>query len=1472
MVCPLPTKEYLELKQNSPASAMLLAVSDGRVEVDKVRRAIGDEARRMGVGTLRRLYPQLLASLDTLPKIINKLSSLLPSGGVVIGDHYEIGDTKYPLFPKPEINTIKPSEYFSNVLENLAVKFDVPYEVINDVTQKFKGKYINDASGKRVIVNTAYATPDTPFHEYFHPFVRILMNESPEIFNKYYTEARFYYPKLDPEEAVTQYMGMAAVANRKPQSLLQFLQYIGRLISDLLGLTVNIKPSDSIKSVVDRLISEGYDVSRESTLTEAYQLIEQIENTVGISAKVRDEQFGKDLAEWAKDLTTNDDSRYYSVNGVETYKRATDFVSSKTDGTFTHTFANGKSTDANLAAATIFASKGLAKDQTIEYYNRVLTFEQLVELIDSREKEHIYIGKMRHAYMQYLLEEDSAVREKALKEANFYASKMVTPYTSLEEHPLLKSLTRDIRELKEDYLDIADGPKGDKLYLEKVLLSEILKDKDGNPLGSTADVIVEHYNSDLSLIDYKSEGITAYSTTAALMPYGEKLGIHDNPLSRAFMELTIRAFMLKEKFPEKRFSKLRIVKLDKYGNYEKFDADIALYLRALEAYVQKTNKASYEEANKKGLFKADNYYGSSSVSNAYREMIKGLGRNEAIKIVDAKMAALNTLPDSDESKTELKDLAAIRLELEGYQDIETDLSTADIGQFKRWMGNLSDIDKRSIQGFNDILSKARVSENKEKIEIVDEWEKRLAALHKERPNYDSTTNKVLNKGIYASILFGVVTGQPWWVGFSLAAAVINRRSLQKTRNTYDFMFVESGDVARPGTFLNTSDYYKGRSLTKAEKDVRDYYINTIRNTYREVMEQTVGTDKFGRPISKARSMKVPEELPEDFFARVPMTYDESRESAQGIESYLGIKSFAEYAVKSNIASLLERDYSREQGDDRWVKVKYLDQRGSIAASGHHSFNIDLSFKAMMGNLLHKKHFDDLYPFAQGIKAIIHDAKDLKGEELTNLLGFFNDQVALQVLRKEKEARFTSKPLTVKINDRIAKILGVKAQTYEINQDQLIRSFKSGLSFISMAFKFVPALKNITIITLTNFARITNSFFYKLYGADTDEAELIKAGSMAVKDWAGYVKDAMTDNLNNNKLGVLSKEFDWLPDNSDYGRAKRELLLDITKPSIGGAAFMFHSFTETYGAMTHLAAALRAMTIDVNGVKKSVWDLYSVKDGKLVWSGPRRVNSLGEEFDGLDSREIKNLKRLYEKTQGGYRPEEYGALEASVWGQFLTQFRRYFYTYTKNLLASDYTDATLGRYVESKSIKRPDGVPVYEWEQTLMKGRLRVMAGGILALVKQDGQYLQGKDGESRRKRLAELSSTGMWVLLSYLAYLAFIDDGDDELTKREKWFKGITTDAASGLHWKDYLAVSEQPIVITARGSTIAKSFLQIVGAEDATMQVPVKDPVRSRKQGFRNLERNVPFLGNMKSVTEILGNAKWDDTKSMFGYPSNPR
>ena len=160
----------------------------------------------------------------------------------------------------------------------------------------------------------------------------------------------------------------------------------------------------------------------------------------------------------------------------------------------------------------------------------------------------------------------------------------------------------------------------------------------------------------------------------------------------------------------------------------------------------------------------------------------------------------------------------------------------------------------------------------------------------------------------------------------------------------------------------------------------------------------------------------------------------------------------------------------------------------------------------------------------------------------------------------------------------------------------------------------------------------------------------------------------------------------------------------------------------------------------------------------------------------------------------------------------------------------------------------------------------------MALAKQDGSYLNGRQGDARRRRLAELSSTGMWVLLSYMAYLAFIDDGDDELSKREKWFRGIVTDASSGLHWKDYLNTAEQPVVITARGSTIAKSFLQIAGLEQGTSQFTIRDPEKSKEQGYRNLRRNIPFLDGMKTFYEVLGNAAWDGSTSMFGYPSNPR
>lgn len=721
------------------------------------------------------------------------------------------------------------------------------------------------------------------------------------------------------------------------------------------------------------------------------------------------------------------------------------------------------------------------------------------------------------------------------------------------------------------------------------------------------------------------------------------------------------------------------------------------------------------------------------------------------------------------------------------------------------------------------------------------------------------TKKVASAMILFGTAFGFVSMNPFLLGAGLVAAYVNRKTITKTKSTFSFMFRKY--PGKEGYFLNTTDEHEGRALTAAERDLRDYYISTIRDTYEEIMNEVVGTDPAGREITKARAMKLPATLPKDFFARVPLTQDEFNENFSKTD-FGGVRSSMEYALTQSISNVFERGTHKTQ-DDRFVKVKYIDSTGAIAESEKHSFNPDLSFKAIMNNLLHKKHFDRLYPLAQGIKGILADAKTPEGKEaVPELLKAFDDQVVLQVLREPKEAQITSKVITFKVSPTLSKVLGVPPGTYKINQNDLLNSFKRGIGFVTMAFKFVPAVVNLANITLTNGIKFSTSTVGKLLGVNTDDDDVALSVALAYKDYLVYLKDSLTDNLENNKIHLMMKKFDWQPDNSDYQRSKKELLRDVTKPSIGSVAYMFHGITESYGSLIHLSAMMRARK--VNG--KSLYDLYEVSNGELVWTGGvRGVDKKGNEVTELDAKEIKALKRGYQKTQGGYRPEELASIESSVWGGFLTQFKRYFYTYTSNMLASDYNDYTTGKYMAAGTVKRPDGstVPLYEWENEISKGRLRVLAGGIAAAASAaynlDSTYLKeyysGKEGQSRRLRSAELLSTMIWITLASLAALMYYDDDEEKETKQYRKVVDILTSATSGLHWRDYLSTMDQPIVGASRASALGKAFFQILNLEP--------DPFN---QAPRTIRKTIPFLDNARTTYEVFGNVKWEKEDSFFG------
>lgn len=78
-----------------------------------------------------------------------------------------------------------------------------------------------------------------------------------------------------------------------------------------------------------------------------------------------------------------------------------------------------------------------------------------------------------------------------------------------------------------------------------------------------------------------------------------------------------------------------------------------------------------------------------------------------------------------------------------------------------------------------------------------------------------------------------------------------------------------------------------------------------------------------------------------------------------------------------------------------------------------------------------------------------------------------------------------------------------------------------------------------------------------------------------------------------------------------------------------------------------------------------------------------AHGFATELKEMDEREIKNLKRISERLQGSYRKEERIALEYTLMGQMLLQFKKYLPTLLKNNLQSSYRDSTQGFYTRQK---------------------------------------------------------------------------------------------------------------------------------------------------------------------------------------------
>lgn len=1523
MICPNRNSQAWKdlVEKYGEAGALIHLNSPGKVTASSPNTELRDEIYNRVIGNesyyLTR-YKSFLSPLIGDRKDATSITTaffarLKDLNGKLVGDIIETAAGNYLLFPETKIEykeAINVPTEMENLLEILRKRHNIPFRIIHETSEKWGGRYVNQGDAKIVVINTAYANANTPLHEYYHPFVRKVKMANPVLFNHILNQAQNAGDtRKDEEEVVTDYLANNSKKNTITSSLRMFWQYIANILGLRGKLTVNNATTLSDLLV---LIKSDTDFSTENTLTSAFQKAEDIVNDVKNKISDRKSKSMVDYIEAIKKtatkFTTSDASNFYQDEaGKDIAKRLTAFIGDRELGEFSTTFKKYEYTYDEWATKQYFKKYGVNVDtkpvkditETIEVAGKTMTFSEILATIEKQTGAQRVKGKMIHAFLQYMLEDNKALKEQAKQAALGYAKEYGVPFYKLETHPELHQIHSNFNSILETaglYLD-TEGIKGipkdrqDKVVPEVTLKSNLLVDHDGNPIATTADGIIQHYNGEMSLIDWKTGWITKDMNTVALMKYGDKFDIPDSRLSRGYLELAFRAVILKEQFPDMVFRNIRIVKLNKDGSAVPMDLDLQPYLYTIGEYYKKNHPNIYSEMKDKGLLDATNYSGTDVDTVDVYAKIQHMELPDQVKYLKAKLASFHykKTKEAIERDPEIGKLSAIYarilLEVEKLPGANLSAKTTDI-PFTGALKGFSDMDNPKVQTLHKIFLEAK-KRIQETIFFREKEHDRLIKEVLADSDRTSFKKKALDFASTAGVIVGVVSLNPVLFFGSILSHKVLSRNLTKTRDLFAFMWKEASDgkdPVNPEYYMNTEDTYTDRegnvrALTQAQRNYRDFVQSSMKEEYAKFASTVVGfrNGNDALPIRRHEALGMPAELWDNFMPRIPKEADEIREEETFTQGVFGLKTTLGTAVRNSMTSFLEDTYESE---DPGIRLKYFMHAGSnVVSSANHSMNAEEAYKKFMASLVYKTEMDPIYDMWLGVtNALKEDLDENQKPRYDNVVKWMDDMFYPQVLRQSKSINITKdKWRTIPMGAFGEKVFGIpKDVPVVISQDRVLRMLKTSVTFSTMAFKIISPVRNAMMIAAINLTQSTrniiNTSLSKILGIPPETFEGISP-KIATPLFKDYIRLKMLGQEDKSKLWNLAKRFDWLPDHQAYAVNNDRLLSKAIQMSTNSHAYMFYQLGENFGALWQLAGLLNGIEIEnAEGKKSTLWDAYDDEGNwKLGTRGKvERGSGVLEDLNELDALEIKNLKRAYEKLNGSYRQEEKMAIETTVLGEFLTQFKRYFYQYMKVLFASPYKDITVGKYMLDPNAKRPDGMPVYQWHSDVMQGQLRVMAGAAMALMlpsrsikkyltdtdKYGANTLQG----NKVRALGAAINTGVWLAMLTAVFAAYYDD-DEKKSYTGRLLERTIQDTSRGLWPKDIFETIKTPIVASERISNIGIAFWDFL--TDGAWGEASADGF---KKGTKTLLRATPGFSNAIQMQEFFGREGAESDNHLFG------
>ena len=1024
----------------------------------------------------------------------------------------------------------------------------------------------------------------------------------------------------------------------------------------------------------------------------------------------------------------------------------------------------------------------------------------------------------------------------------------------------------------------------EKLNIDETdeILPEFLVYNEQLNLGGTIDLLIKHKDGSFSIIDFKTGNLESRYKRVDFMKFGDKVKFAYDIKGRYQLQLATYAMLLKSKYPNARFRNIRIETINpQLTNQKSLEIDRTSTLSLLENYFKHQNNTYAKENN--FLFKHEEYNAlSKSVSDKLSEALKAGAKD----VYAARTKVLNKLYDEldklrrtggPEGKplTEkyIQQSPVIRNLLGSITTQIAELNALDFGNVTEPIEDMETLEKLTSVGFNvknrflKVFMKLRMEALKliyeTRYELRSESDRLLKAVKDEyyssRPLQNVTRKLGINMLSYSDI--------------------------------FDFMWNESEEK---GLTIVTEQDAKFATLSPAQKKYNVFYRESIRDLMFSTLSTSRGiayynnklsqvnndpliafglytkeelVDKYTKKIKEFTEMKQVDkwvdelgktfEYTEDFTPRLPKLNGEIELTKDGeflkngkkmIEN---IHNWALYKVTSYV------NYDNNQGYKRiGVPLKYINNYNQFDTN--QTKHTELIMMMFAKNMINKRFYDDLSAFGLSVADMFEGSTNklpASPAAAEFLRTYINNN--LHEVKSEEDSTVMNKTIHKKLGGR------------DISLERITRILMSLGTAAKLSFGTLGAASNLVLnIMLTYKEAIKGSIAKQILDVEPDDlsftiTDLVKAHKIyfeAVGDWL---------------MGKPNKfnEFDAI-----YNVSQQQFLSTSSKQGLSVAknkAFDDRWLYLTYGIGDKFANSIIFLAIlnhkqakSKDGYLTSIWDNYTLTNGKLTWIGGTR----GRKEDGtlvteLTGQEIMRLKKITGRIVGEYDPELRRMMESNAFLAMFLQFHKYLpnkfeYAY-QGAASGEFANASLGKYIEvldhesGKKLVDIEGNPILRWESVIDRGMTLVTYNTIkndvfsrtIKLIKRalyvskavendlnnDVSYFSTLSKEQQQHVIMQLLNLVTMIVMVSSTVVMFGDDDDDDKDPIKRRLIDLRRDLTIEFNPYEMLKFLNKPTVVLP-------SLLETVEGINTMFAKGFEENKKGELMGSRQASSLVPF------------------------------